>query len=46
MVFAFWAQLAQSSPKGISYIMDVAWRDPTTGYGAQSAAQPDIKLER
>ena len=30
LLFAFLAQLAQSDPKGISYIMEVAWRDPST----------------
>ena len=26
--------------------MEVAWRDPSTGYGAQSAAQLDAELEK
>ena len=26
--------------------MEVAWRDPLTGYGAQSAAQLDARLGR
>ena len=26
--------------------MEVAWRDPSTGYGAQSVTQLDAKLER
>ena len=46
LLFAFWAQLAQSNPKGISYIVEVLWRDLFTEYGAQSAAKLDTKLER
>ena len=46
LLFASQAQLAQSNPKGISYVVEVAWRDPSTGYGAQNVAQLDAELEK
>ena len=45
-LFTFWAHVAQPDPKGISLIAEVVWKDLSTGYCTQSAAQQDTKLER
>ena len=39
-------ELSKSDPKGISHIMEMEQRDPSTRYGAQSAIKLDAKLER